>query len=299
MTVFLSALLDGLQSHFGGTAATTWSKTMDNLVQRSSFTNSLNPRRSQDAGEFFQSGLDLSHDYSLSIADIPHRFVASAVYEVPFKSSNGFLNAVIGGWEVTGIFQVQSGQLVDIQSGIDSNRNGDSAGDRTIFNPSGDRNVGSGIVGLTLVNGVVTPVAVGLNASLLNVRAYVPGTLTNGVLTLKPNAGWVQAGYFAAGIANGGAGLAPRNAYRTKPYNNTDMDFIKNTRFGRDGRYNFQIGAEAHNSLQSAGEITVAGVGSGGAVVCRTLHHSVPELFIQLRGVWWKKYITMRAKFIF
>ena len=274
--------------HFAATAAYTYSRTYDNSFNEL-FTSQLNPRRSQDAGEFFQSqGLDLSHDYSRSIADVPHRFVASGVYEVPFKSGNSFLKAIAGGWEITGIFQAQSGQLVDIQSGIDSNRNGDNAGDRVLLNPNGgNRNVGSGVVGLTLVGGVVTQVAVGSSPNT-NVRAY---------LALNPSAAWVQAGYFAAGIANGGAGLAPRNAYRTRSFNNTDMDFIKNTRFGKEGRYNFQIAAEAHNVFNHR-EINIRGIGSG----ARSFVEPFTPQFLNYSyafGVYGGRTVTMRAKFIF
>jgi outer membrane receptor protein involved in Fe transport len=273
--------------HFGATAAYTYSRTYDNSFNEL-FTSQLNPRRSQDAGEFHGSGLDLSHDYSRSIADVPHRFVASAVYEVPFKSSNSFLNAVIGGWEVTGIFQVQSGQLVDIQSGIDSNRNGDNAGDRVLFNANGNRNLGTGVVGLALdAGGNVIQVPLGSSPST-NVRAY---------LALNPSAAWVQAGYFAAGIANGGAGLAPRNAYRTRSWNNTDMVFIKNTRFGKEGRYAFQIAAEAHNVFNQR-EINISGIGSG----ARSFVEPFTTQFLNYSyafGVYGGRTVTVRAKFIF
>jgi outer membrane receptor protein involved in Fe transport len=274
-------------SHFGATAAYTYSRTYDNSFNEL-FTSSLNPRRSQDAGEYFGAGLDLSHDYSRSIADVPHRFVASGVYEVPFKSENSVLNAIAGGWEITGIFQTQSGQLVDIQSGIDSNRNGDNAGDRVLFNASGNRNLGSGIVGLTLnAAGAVTQVTVGSSPNV-NVRAY---------LAVNPSAAWVQAGYFAAGIANGGAGLAPRNAYRTRSWNNTDMVFIKNTRFGKEGRYNFQIAAETHNIFNQR-EINISGVGSG----ARSFTEPFTPQFLNYSyafGVYGGRTVTMRAKFIF
>lgn len=271
--------------HLSFTAAYTWSRTMDNSFNEL-FTSSLNPRRSQDAGEFFKAGLDLSADWSRSIADIPHRFVASSVFEVPFKSDNSFLNALVGGWEVAGIFQAQSGQLVDIQSGIDSNRNGDNAGDRAIFNPNGgNRNIGSGVVGLTLVGGVVTQVAVG-SAPNTNVRAY---------LAVNPNAGWVQTGYFAKELANGGAGTVPRNAYRTSAWNNTDMTFLKNTRFGNEGRFNFQIGAEFHDVFNQRAR-TIAGVGSGARSF--TLPNT-PQFLNYDFGVFPGRTATLRAKFIF
>src|ERR1043165_5732365 len=292
-----------LSRHFAGTAAYTWSRTWDTSFNEL-FTSSLNPRRSQDAGEFFGKGLDLSADWSPSIVDIPHRFVASGIYEVPFKRKNTFLNAVVGGWEVTGIFQAQSGQLVDIQSGIDSNRNGDNAGDRAIFNPNGDPNVGSPVVGLPLVNGVVTGVPIG-SAVNRNVRAYVPGTTftdSNGVnhIILNANAGWVQTGYFAKELANGGAGTARRNALRTNAWNSTDMVFLKNTRFGGEGRFNFQFGAEVHDVFNQRPR-TIAGVGSGARsfVLPGTNNANNPFFLNYDAGVFAGRAITLREKFIF
>lgn len=287
-----------LSRNFAGTAAYTWSRTWDNSFNEL-FTSSLNPRRSQDAGEFFGAGIDLSADWAPSIVDIPHRFVASGIYEVPFKSHNGFVNALVAGWEVTGIFQAQSGQLVDIQSGIDSNRNGDNAGDRAILNPNGDRNIGSPVVGLTLVNGVVTGVTVG-SAPNINVRAYVPGVLVNGNIILNPNAGWVQTGYFAKELANGGAGTAPRNAFRTNAWNNTDMVFLKNTRFGSEGRFNFQFGAEVHDVFNQRPR-TIAGLGSGArSFVLPGTNNSNNAFFLNYdAGVYSGRSVTLRTKFIF
>ena len=291
--------------HLSATAAYTYSRTYDNSFNEL-FTSSLNPRRSQDAGEFFQSqGLDLSHDWSRSIADVPNRFVASAVYEIPFKSGNPFLNAIAGGWEITGIFQAQSGQLVDLQSGIDSNRNGDNAGDRVLVNPNGNINAGTGVVRLTI--DPITNALVGFpgpgSSPDKRVRAYVAGTCPEVdpfdghciSIVVNANARWVQAGFFAAGLANGGAGLAPRNAFRTRAWNNTDMDFIKNTRFGREGRYNFQIGAEAHNVFNQR-EINIGGIGSG----ARSFTEPFTQQFLDYSfGVYGGRTITLRAKFIF
>jgi len=288
-----------LARHLALTAAYTYSRTYDNSFNEL-FTSSLNPRRSQDAGEFFQpQGLDLTHDYSRSIADVPHRFVSSWIYEVPFKSRNSFVNGVIGGWEIGGIFQAQSGQLVDLQSGIDSNRNGDNAGDRVFFNPNGDPNVGSGVVGLTGATDPFTGELLGFNlgsAPNRDFRAYVPGTIDAlHHITLNANAGWIQAGWFAAGLANGGAGLAPRNAFRSRSWNNTDMTFIKNTRFGKEGRFNFLVAAEAHNVFNQR-EINIAGIGAG----ARSFTEPFTSQFLNYSfGVYGGRTITMRAKFIF
>jgi hypothetical protein len=48
-----------------------------------------------------------------------HRFVASWVYEIPGPQS-GVLGKVIGGWQVTGIYQRQSGEPLTITSGRDN-----------------------------------------------------------------------------------------------------------------------------------------------------------------------------------
>jgi outer membrane receptor protein involved in Fe transport len=284
-----------LSRHFAGTAAYTWSRTYDNSFNEL-FTSSLNPRRSQDAGEFFGKGLDLSHDWSRSIADIPNRFVASGIFEVPFKSQNHFVNALVAGWELTGIFQAQSGQLVDIQSGIDSNRNGDNAGDRVLINPNGDRNIGSGVVGLTLVNGNIVGVPVGSSPNR-NVRAYVSGVLdSKGNIIVNSNAYWVQAGYFVKELADGGAGLAPRNALRTNAWNSTDMVFLKNTRFGTEGRFNFQFGAEVHDVFNQRPR-TIAGIGSGARSFVEPFAN--PFFLNYDFGVFGGRTVTLRSKFIF
>ena len=79
----------------------------------------------------------MDNERSLSALDIPHRFVFAGNYEIPwFKNhSSEFVRAVLGGFELAGIFQAQSGQPWTPLSGIDSNQNFDSAPDRAIVNP--------------------------------------------------------------------------------------------------------------------------------------------------------------------
>ncbi len=48
-----------------------------------------------------------------------HRFVASWVYDIP-GPQNGVLGTVIGGWQITGIYQQQSGEPLTITSGRDN-----------------------------------------------------------------------------------------------------------------------------------------------------------------------------------
>lgn len=268
------------------TAAYTFSKTRDNSTNELN-TSALNPRRAQDSGEYFGTGSTAETEWGPSPLDIPHRFVSSFNVDLPFfnNHSNGFVKAVLGGFQINGIFQIQSGQPVTIQAGRDANRNGDAAGDRALFNPAGDPNIGSGIMGLTLVAGVVTPVAVGANPNP-NVRAYVA---TNGA------AGYISTGFFAKELAGNGATTAGRNSFRSRGFNNTDLVILKNTKFGSDGRFNFQIGAEIFDVFNQR-QKTINGVGAFTQAFALPANANFLNYDI---GSYAGRSITMRAKFKF
>jgi hypothetical protein len=77
-----------------------------------------------------------SCDYGPSDFNVPHRFVASVIYALPFGKGNQFLNhggivnQVVGGWELSLIATAQSGGATETSSW-------DSAG--VSFSPSGER----------------------------------------------------------------------------------------------------------------------------------------------------------------
>jgi hypothetical protein len=75
-----------------------------------------------------QDYANLEAEWALSVFDRPHRFVVNYVWEIPgFKS--GVLKHVLGGWQLAGVTQFQSGQPFTVQTGIDTNGNG-AGGDR-------------------------------------------------------------------------------------------------------------------------------------------------------------------------
>ncbi len=98
----LSSFNYRLQSGFTITLAYTFSKTL---------TDSTNDR---DAVDDPQNPFDTQPEYAEARTSRPHIFSASYVYEVPFfrKSENAFLRLLLGGYQVSGITQIESGAPV-------------------------------------------------------------------------------------------------------------------------------------------------------------------------------------------
>ncbi len=77
----------------------------------------------------------IQDEWSLSVFDRTHRFAASYTLEIPGPKT-GFLGTLLGGWQISGTTQGQSGQPFTVLTGVDSNGNG-SGGDRPNVNPNG------------------------------------------------------------------------------------------------------------------------------------------------------------------
>jgi Carboxypeptidase regulatory-like domain/TonB dependent receptor len=225
----LAAQLNKRFSHgFQMVGAYTYSHLIDDATAEV-FSTVLSPRRAQD-------GLSLNHDFANSILDHRHRFTLSLVYDEPFfKNSNAFLRNTVGGWEIAPIYTYQSGQWVTAQSGIDSNLNLDSAGDRTILNPSGASGTGTGVTPLCTSAVAVCPATV---TDALNNPVGVVGYLAN-----NPSARYIEAGYGA--LANVG-----RNTLQLKPINDVDLSALK--RFVITERFKIEFRASATNVLNHA-----------------------------------------------
>ena len=169
----------------------TWSHAIDDATA-THFSTVLTPRREQD---FANVGLDKSS----SALDRRHRLTLSWMYDTPwFNHSDSWLKKNgIGNWTIVGTYTAESPEYVTVQSGVDSNLNGDSAGDRTIFNPSGAPGTGSGVTALHNTAGATV--------------AY---------LAKNPNAQYIVAGPGA--LATDG-----RNSLRTVGINNFDLSLGK------------------------------------------------------------------------
>jgi hypothetical protein len=160
-----------------GQAAYTWSHSMDNSTA-THFSTLLSPRRPMD----FQN---LRNEWSASPLDRRHRLVLSWVYETQWmqQASNWAARNLIGNWRITGAYTAETGELVTPQSGADANLNGDTV-DRTILNPAGSANVGSGVTPLKNTAGD-TVAYLAANPNARYIRALQGSFPTGGRDTLK------------------------------------------------------------------------------------------------------------------
>jgi hypothetical protein len=120
-------------------AAYTFSRAIDNSTA-DFFSTSLTPRRPQD----FQNW---DAEKSVSALSRTHRFTLAAVYDMPFfrNGNNWMTKNLLGNWSFSPIYTYESPQWATVQSATDSNLNGDSAGDRVIFNRAGKAGTGSAV----------------------------------------------------------------------------------------------------------------------------------------------------------
>lgn len=88
---------------FQGDAHYTWSRTRDMGTH-------------SNGGGQTMDNYDIWRDYGPANWDVPHRFVASYLYELPFlqDSPQPLLKYLVAGWQVSGVTTLQSGSPVNI-----------------------------------------------------------------------------------------------------------------------------------------------------------------------------------------
>jgi len=94
-------------------------------------------------GDAPSNPFNIGADRGVSNFNIPHKFVASFVWQLPgSRLKNALARNVIGGWEINGILNLQSGAPFSVTSGVDNSQSAVNA-DRAdlVGNPqiSGDR----------------------------------------------------------------------------------------------------------------------------------------------------------------
>jgi hypothetical protein len=69
-----------------------------------------------NGGGAIVNDFDIYSDYSRASWDVPHRFVVSGIYELPFFRDSGSMltRGLLGGWQVSGVATFQSGTPLNV-----------------------------------------------------------------------------------------------------------------------------------------------------------------------------------------
>ncbi|MGH9970822.1 MAG: TonB-dependent receptor domain-containing protein [Pyrinomonadaceae bacterium] len=186
---------------------------------------------------------DLRHNNrKLTTNDVPHRLVASWVYDLPvgkggylWDTNNSALNALIGGWRLGGSFTAQSGFVAVISGGTNSLNNlPDRVPGVPIEVPKELQRWYDGRTTVTLPSGrQVTP----CSGCFLkyNIDAFTGRTV------VTPNGSRVLDIFWYGNAA------ATYDDIRSNPIWNVNMSLDKNIKFGE--RYSLTLSAQATNVL--------------------------------------------------
>jgi len=133
--------------------AYTWSKLL-----------TTNP---QDRGLGVSDAYNLKGDYGLSTLNTPQIFVVSYVYDLPFfKNQKNLAARVLGGWELSGITNFQSGQSTTVTQSADpfANSTNDNSG----------LNMARGATSQIRVDQIGNPHGPKTAAEFFNIAAFAP-----------------------------------------------------------------------------------------------------------------------------
>jgi hypothetical protein len=179
----------------------TWSRTRDMATH-------------SNGGGQTMDNYDPARDYGPANWDVPHRFVASYIYDIPFlkDSPQPILKYVVAGWQIGGVTTLQSGSPVNVTISTDT------------------ANIG--------ISGLQRP----------NLVGPVPALNCQSIPDSRDLVNCYDASAFAL-PAQFTFGNAPRNLLRGPKAVITDLSFIKNVPVG--GTMQFQIRAEIFNAFSN------------------------------------------------
>jgi hypothetical protein len=221
----------------------------------------------------------------------------------------------LNGYQVGSVFLAQSGQPITIQSGVDSNGNNDSAGDRALLNPSGAARTGSDVFPVcAAIAGTTSGAAVGTtyvgstaftNAALNGCAANPAGPFAGFGIGYDPAIGYTPVNPNARYIVAGSGVLTDvgRNSFRTPGFGVLNLSIFKNTHF-TESKY-LQIRAEFFNvlnhpnySLSNGNVFNVAGTTTATATPQYALPFD-PQFLDSKLFSGGQRLVTLGLKFIF
>jgi hypothetical protein len=203
----------GSNSIYNALWVTATQRTAHGLQFNASYTysHSIDDVSRNDAGIQAQNSNDIFLSRGSSDFDARHRFVANAIYDLPFSG-----NRLVSGWEIAPIFSWQTGNPFNLVAFNSSSFNG--VGNTITLNASAPIQTSGNPLGQWISNPQVLSVPCTLTTtSTTKAPTCVPGTLTFG------NVG--------------------RNSVYGPGFTNMDLSLVKNTKINE--RLNVQLRADA------------------------------------------------------
>jgi hypothetical protein len=206
-----NSLQTGLDKRFSGGLSAgvhyTWSKYLDTA------SDLFNPSSGEVA--VAQDSFDIDNDKGRSSYDRPHRLTGNFVWELPWmRDQAGVIGKILGGWQVSSFFTLQSGAPFTVLNGVD---------------PTGAL---AGIDGL--VGNAIRP---NLNTDLDLSKMTVAEILEAGGRSLFRQI----CGMPSPTCAGERVGNVGRNTLRADGIGTLDVGFTKNTRFLNGQNIQFRI----------------------------------------------------------
>jgi len=193
----------------------TWSKYLDTASEV------FNPSGGEVA--VAQDSFDLDNDKGRSSYDRPHRFTGNFVWELPWmRDQQGVAGKVLGGWQVSSFFTLQSGAPFTALNGAD---------------PTGALAGIDGLVG----NAIRPNINTDLELSTMTVAEILAA---GGASLFRPLCGMPSPTCAGERVGNVG-----RNTLRADGIGNVDIGFTKNTRFANG--QNIQLRIELFNATNT------------------------------------------------
>ena len=190
-----------MRKGFQADAHYTWSRTRDMSTH-------------SNGGGQTMDNYDIWRDYGPANWDLPHRFVASYLYDIPFlkSSPNAVIRHLVAGWQVSGVTIIQSGTPLNVTLSTDR------------------ANIG--------ITGQQRPDLVGPVPQLSCVDDPDQAARRRQLINCFDQSAFALPAQFTFGSA-------PRNVLRGPGFVSTDLAFMKNVRMGRGARFQFR--AEFYN----------------------------------------------------
>jgi len=194
---------------FSGQFSYTFSHALDNISN-----GGLNPFSFNDSILFQIDPFSPTRlNYSNADYDVRHSLNASYVWDLPVHFHQRALDAVAGGWTISGTFFYRTGFPFSV---VDGTTQGNlQAG-------------GTNLQSVTILGEPISTVPLDCGGASVNTPCFT-------------------ASQFASGSGVNGLGTIPRNSFRGPGYFNTDLGLKKNFRLTE--RFGLTIGANAYNVL--------------------------------------------------